>query len=115
MMNSIAFAIILLAVSQMPIGRTPGHLSRAISLQAIRAVRPFGSTNSVLSLLARSARELHRSCEADLKDVQSLLQLCASIPEGPVAPVVQRAAERMELAFENNWVNLGWAGFRLNG
>ena len=39
-----AFAMMRLAVSQMPIGRTPGFLSKATSLHAIRADMPRGST-----------------------------------------------------------------------
>ncbi len=42
-----AFAIILLGVSQIPIGLTPGRLSRAMSRQAVRGDRPFGSTREV--------------------------------------------------------------------
>ena len=35
----------------------------------------------------------------DLKGVQSLLQQCASIPDGPAAPLVRRVADRILLAF----------------
>ena len=69
-----ALEIILLAVSHTPMGLTPGHLSRAISLHASRAEIPLGSTYVVQSLLDRSAREWHKSCEANLKEVHSLLQ-----------------------------------------
>ena len=43
-MKSIALAIIHLAVSPMPIGRTPGFLSRAIRWQASRGETHLGST-----------------------------------------------------------------------
>lgn len=82
----------------MPIGRTPGFLSRAISRQARSGEMDFGSTCEVQSLLAVRAKERHSSLDAPLKDVHSLLQPCASIPEGPADPVVFMAAERMTLA-----------------
>ena len=47
---------------------------------------PLGSTKVVHSRLAIAAKALHNSLEADLKEVQSLRQPCASIPEGPAAP-----------------------------
>ena len=44
----------------MPMGRTPGHLSRAISLQARKGDNALGSTKEVQSLRANAkARELH--------------------------------------------------------
>ena len=43
-MFSIALAIILLAVSPMPIGRTPGFLAKAIRRQARRGETHLGST-----------------------------------------------------------------------
>ena len=55
-----AFDMIRLTVSQIPIDLTPGHLSRAIRRQAITDERLLGSTNVVQSLLARRAREWHR-------------------------------------------------------
>ena len=74
MIVKMALEIILLAVSHTPMGLTPGHLSRVISLHASRAEILLGSTYVVQSFLDRSARECHRSCEANLKEVHSLLQ-----------------------------------------
>ena len=79
-------------------GRTPGHLSRAISRQARKLERPLGSTKDVQSRLARRAREWHSSCEALWKEVHNLLQQWASKPEGPAAPLVDKAAVRMAAA-----------------
>ena len=42
--SRMAMAIILLAVSNIPIGQTPGFLSSAIKRQARRGERPLGST-----------------------------------------------------------------------
>ena len=44
------------------------------------------------------AIELHRSIDAPLKLVHSLLHSWASRPESPADPVVLRAAERIALA-----------------
>ena len=49
---AIAFLIARCTVSPTPIGRTPGHLSRAISWQATSADIMFESTYSEQSLLA---------------------------------------------------------------
>ena len=80
-----------------PIGRTPGFLSRAISRQAKRGEIDFGSTYEVQILLATRAKEWHSSLDLPLNDVHSLLHPCASMPDGPANPVVCMAAERMTL------------------
>lgn len=67
-------------------GQTPGHLSRAI--KRTRASSPAGSTNSMHSLLHRSAIALHRSFEARLNNKQSLFQPQASSPDGPTDPLI---------------------------
>ena len=77
-----------LAVSPMPIGLTPGHLSRAINRQATNAYRLFGSTKEQQILLAVDAKESQRSLEADWKDVHRRFHAIASRPEGPAAPSV---------------------------
>ena len=46
----------------------------------------LGSTNDVQILFATKARELHRSVDAPLKEVHSLLHPCASMPDGPATP-----------------------------
>ena len=47
----------------------------------------------MLRRLANRANEWHRSFDALLNDEQSLLQPLASMPEGPAAPDVCRAAD----------------------
>ena len=98
--DSTAFAKIHLAVSPMPIGQTPGFLSRAISRQPRRGDIYLGSTYEVYIhiLLASRAKEWHSSLDAPLKDVHSLLHPCASVPDGPADLVMFIAAERMTLA-----------------
>ena len=91
--DKIALAIMRLDVSPIPIGRTPGFLFRAIRRLARRGAILFGSTNSVHKRRAVRAMEWQSSNEADLKDVQSRLQLRASRPDGPAAPLVCRAAD----------------------
>ena len=86
------FAIIHLAVLQMPMGWMPGFLSRAMRWQAMSGAILAGSTISVLRRFAVKARERQGSDEAALKDVHSLLHASASRPEGPAAPLVCSAA-----------------------
>ena len=98
-----ALAIIRLAVVPIPIGCTPGFLFRAIRRQASRGAMVDGSMKLVQRRLAADPREWHRSKEADLKEVYSLLQLDASSPEGPAAPVVCKAADLiMEASIDSN-------------
>ena len=73
-------------VSSTPIGRTPGHLSMAMSLLARSGATPSGLTCSVQSLLATKARQLQRSSDAGPKDVHRRLHEYASRPEGPAEP-----------------------------
>lgn len=61
---AMAFPITHRAVSPIPIGLTPGHLSRAIRWQATRADVPLGSTYSEQSRLAVPASDSHRSADA---------------------------------------------------
>ena len=97
MIERIAFAIILLTTSQIRIGRTPGFLSRAIRRHDNRGARLSGSTKILQRCFVSKASEWHRSSEAALKEEHSLRQHCASIPDGPAAPLVQNAARRMVL------------------
>lgn len=71
----IALATILLGTSPIPIGRTPGHLSKGINLQATKALKCSGCMLSIHNRLPRAARAEHSSFEADLKELQSRLQL----------------------------------------
>ena len=96
--DSTALAMIRLAVSPMPMGRTPGVLSRAMRRQASSGEMDFGSTSAVHILLAVEASELHRLVDAPLNEVHNLLQSCASRPDGPADPVVFSTAERIALA-----------------
>ena len=88
-----ALAMMRLVVSPILIGWTPGFLLRAIRWLAISGATIAGSTSSVHSRRAVAAREWHSSEDADLNDVHSLLQLSASTPEGPAAPLVHKAAD----------------------
>ena len=98
MTNRTTFAMIRLGVSHIPMGLTPGHLSRAIRRQAIRGATPQAATKVVHSRLAMATKAWHKSWQADLLEVYSLLQPYASMPEGPAAPLVRSAALRMLLA-----------------
>ena len=91
----IALLIIRRTVSLMPIGRTPGCLSSGISLQAMKAARPDGSTKVVLIRLAMAAKASHRSLDAPCKAVHMRRHPIASTPEGPAEPLTRRAAERI--------------------
>ena len=75
--DSTALAMICCAMSPMPMGRTPGLLSRAMRRQASRGEIDFGSMSEMQILLAVDA-----SVDAPLKEVHSLLQLCALRPSG---------------------------------
>ena len=92
------FVMMHLAVSPMPMGRIPGHLSRAISLQARSGPRLSGSTREGESRFATSARDWYRDLEAALKAVQILRHAWVSRPDGPAAPLVLSAMERMRRA-----------------
>ena len=74
------------AVSPMPIGLTPGFLSSAMRRQASRG-EIHGSRKVEQRRLAVRAKEWQRALEAVLKDVHSLLQVYASSPDGPAAPL----------------------------
>ena len=90
-----AFPMILRTVSPIPMGRTPGHLSRAISLHATNADSQLGSTKQVQSRLATDASMLHISVEAVLNEVHSLFHKAVSKPDGTAAPSILRAVLRM--------------------
>ncbi len=67
---SIALAIIRLGTSPMPIGRTPGFLSKGISLLASKC---FGFIFSVHRRLPTAAKALHSCFDSDLYELQNLL------------------------------------------
>ena len=94
----------------MPIGLTPGILSRAISLQAVKLLRPAGSTYVVAIFLAMSARLVQRSSEAWWKEVHIRFQKLASVLAGPAPPFVLKVALRMDSAsIQSN--RTGWKSF----
>ena len=94
-----ALEIILLWTSPMPIGLTPGRLSRGINLHATKALRWSGLTQVVHKHFPTLVRAEQRSLE-DLQELsQSLLQAWASRPDMPAAPLIFRAAFRMASAF----------------
>ena len=67
----------------------------------------------------RRAREWHNSCEALWKEVQSLLQQWASSPDGPAAPLVDKAAVRIAACIDlvkddrNQCFRRSWLGGRM--
>ena len=61
-----------LAISLIPIGRIPGHLSKAIRLQVWRDETALGSTKEVQSRLATLASDWQKEAEADLKTEHNL-------------------------------------------
>ena len=93
-------ALVMMRLASFPYayGWTPGHLSRAISLQARSGSRPSGSMREEQSRFATSARDWHRDLEAALKAVHILRHAWASRPNGPAAPLVLSAVERMRRA-----------------
>ena len=99
----VAFVMIRLAVSPIPIGRTPGFLLRAMRRQARKGVMREGSTKLMQRRLVTSARDWQRSLEADLNEVHSLLQQRASKQEGPAAPDVRKAIDLIrEASMDSN-------------
>ena len=93
-----ALAMMRLAISPMPMGRTPGHLLRAISLHARSGPRLSGSTREEQSHFATSARDWHKELGAALKVVHILRHAWVSRPEGPAVPLVLSTMEHMRRA-----------------
>ena len=85
-------------MSPIPIGRTPGFLFKAIGREDEKGAIKDGFIKSVQKRLATTAREVHRSSEADLKEVHNLLQQRASKQDGPAAPDVRYAVEGIKEA-----------------
>ena len=92
-----AFPIILLSTSPIPIGLTPGHSSRATSLHVVKTVRPEVSTYWLLMRLASMATASHRSIHfvPFWKEDKRHFHSATSIPEGPATPSVFRITERI--------------------
>ena len=91
--DRMVLAMMRLTVSPMPIGRTPGFLLRAMSLQVKKAEIHLGSTKEVHNRLAVAASERQRSPEAAPNEVHRLLQPWASTSEGPAAPSTHIATD----------------------
>ena len=88
-------------------GRTPGDLSKAMSRHAKNRERISGERNVVYNRLANEAIALQSSSEAARKEVHSLRQPRASIPDGPATPTVRRVAARTtEASKASN--TIGW-------
>ena len=110
-MERTAFVMIHCAVSPMPIGRTPGFLSKAIRRLARSGAVDDGSTYDVQSRLATDARDSQRSHEAPLWLVHRRLHSRESRPEGPAAPFTFRAAARMTFpSMDSNITGWGSSG-----
>ena len=92
MQYKMAFARILRGTSPIPIGRTPGFLSKGINLQATKGARNVGSISKVARQRATDAKELHRPTEASPNEEHKRCQAKASTPDGPAAPCVWNAA-----------------------
>ena len=92
-MARMAFPTIYRVPSPIPIGRTPGHLSNAINLEATNALRPMGSTYEVHIRLPTKAMTVHNSLEASWKDEHMLIQAEESILDRAAAPEVLSAVE----------------------
>ena len=103
MVVRIAFPMMRLAVSPMPIGLTPGHLSRAINRQATNADRLFGFTKEQHILLAVDAKASQRPLEADWKDVHRRFHATASRPEGPAVLSIFKTVLRIIRL--SSWLN----------
>ena len=69
--------------SPIPIGLTPGGLSRATSRQPLYEIKSSGVIMDVTSLLANWATSLQRLVEVYLKGESSLRQSSVSRPDGP--------------------------------
>ena len=91
----------------LPIGRTPGFLSRAMSLHAMRDETLDGSTRHVQRRLAVAAKEWQSSSEVDLKEVHNLFHPMASKPDGPALPSARRVASLMQWASRESKIT-GW-------
>eukprot|EP00117_Sycon_ciliatum_P004424 scpid76622/ scgid8805/ len=95
--------------SPMPIGRTPGFLSKGISRQARYASRDAGSTNVVASRRAQVAIASQSSPEAPPNPVHMRLQVSASTPDGPAAPCVFRATRRTTFPVNDSKSDRMWS------
>ena len=86
MQSTIMRPVMRRITSPIPIGLTPGHLSRATSRLPLYAIKSSGCIMDVASLLANLATSLRRFVEVCPKAESSLRQSSASRPEGPALP-----------------------------
>ena len=84
-----ALATIRRITSPTPIGRTPGFLSKAMSLLETKGANPAGSRVVVAKSRVNPARAWQRLVDAYLNEEQILCQASASRPEGPADPCVK--------------------------
>jgi len=96
-MNNMALEMIRRLVSPTPMGRTPGFLSSVITRQQARRGKVYRDLHRTQqsAKLQKQLSELHRSAEADWKEVHKRCQPAASMPEGPAAPSVLRQESRI--------------------
>ena len=100
--DKMALVMIRRAVSQTPIGRTPGFLSSATRREARNDASPSGSTTEDAKRFAIRASEWQRSSDSFLNDVHMVLHILASVPEGPADPEVRRAVALIREASIHN-------------
>ena len=96
MTEEMALLMIRRTVSPTPIGLMPGHLSKAINLLATKASMPLGSTYSVHNRLVVLAKEWQRSAQCGPNAVHRRFHPKPSIPKGPPAPSIFKAAVRIK-------------------
>ena len=82
MICSMAFAMILLGTSPIPIGLTPGHLSSGMRRHATKALSPSGLTLVVAIRLPTLASTSQKLVEAALNEEHYCLQAYASESRG---------------------------------
>ena len=98
MQSTIMRPVVRRVTSPIPIGLTPGRLSRATSRQPLCAIKSSGGILEVASFLANVATSLHRIVEVCPKAEKIIRQSSASRPDGPALPWVFIACSRTSLA-----------------
>ena len=107
-MFKMALMMMCLAVSPIPMGRTPWFLLRAMRRLGISSAMLAGSTNSVQRHFAAMASEWQSSKDSDLKEVHSLLHPSTSRTEAPAAPLVCKAVDLIIAASrDSGWFRVG--------
>jgi len=97
-MFKMALTMMCLAVSPIPMGRTPWFLLRAMRRLGISGAMLAESTNSVQRRFASMASEWQSSKDSDLKEVHNLLHPSTLKREAPPAPLVCKAVDLIKVA-----------------